>query len=63
MATASESNASQIVKEHPVHAQIKIVRDHYVKLDQVTKRREITKASGEGVEVAHRIVERTVREN
>ena len=28
------------VKTHPVHSQIKIVRDHYVKLDNVLKRKE-----------------------
>ncbi|TNV79978.1 hypothetical protein FGO68_gene2977 [Halteria grandinella] len=51
------------VKQHPVHAQIKIVRDHYVKLDNAVKRRKVASDGDSGVAVVHRIVERTVKEN
>lgn len=51
------------VKTHPVHSQIKIVRDHFVKLDNATHNRRIQKEETKEGEVVHRIVERTVNEN
>jgi hypothetical protein len=52
------------VKQHPVHAQLKIVREHYVKLDNVINNRtSIRSKEGQGNQVIKRIVERTDREN
>lgn len=53
------------VKQHPVHAQLKIVREHYVKLDNVINNRSMSIRSkeGQGNQVIKRIVERTDREN
>ena len=53
------------VKSHPVHSQIKIVRDHYVKLDRVANNRREVKQHDkeEEVPVVKRVVERTVKEN
>ena len=51
------------MKQHPVHAQIKIVKDHYVKLDNALKRRKTGEASEAGAAVVYRIVERTVKDN
>lgn len=50
------------VKSHPVHAQIKIVKDHYLKHDNVVNRRK-AKEEAKDTAVVHRIVERTVKEN
>jgi hypothetical protein len=36
----SKTDNPSDVKSHPVHGQIKIVRDHYVKLDNVMNRRK-----------------------
>ena len=46
-----------------MHAQLKIVRDHYVKLDNVINNRTIRSKEGQGNQVIKRIVERTDREN
>jgi hypothetical protein len=43
----TQTNRPQEVKAHPVHAQIKIVRDHYVKLDQTVNRRKQKEADKE----------------
>jgi len=55
----THTSRPQEVKQHPVHAQIKIVRDHYVKFDNVVNRRK----QKEGQTAITRIVERTVNEN
>lgn len=49
------------VKAHPVHSQLKLVRDHYVKVDNVLNRRK--QKEEEKAPVVKRIVERTVNEN
>lgn len=54
------------MKAHPVHAQIKYVRDHYLKLDNVVNRRKQKEAEKEEQATTApitRIVERTVNEN
>jgi mRNA-degrading endonuclease YafQ of YafQ-DinJ toxin-antitoxin module len=56
----THTDRPQEVKQHPVHAQIKIVRDHYVKFDHVVVKRRKQK---EGETAITRIVERTVNEN
>ena len=56
----THTSRPQEVKQHPVHAQIKIVRDHYVKFDNVVNRR---RQKEEGQTAITRIVERTVNEN
>jgi hypothetical protein len=55
----THTSRPQEVKQHPVHAQIKIVRDHYVKYENVVNRRR----QKEGETPITRIVERTVNEN
>ena len=55
----THTSRPQEVKQHPVHAQIKIVRDHYVKYENVVNRRR----QKEGETAITRIVERTVNEN
>lgn len=56
----THTNRPQEVKQHPVHAQIKIVRDHYVKFDHVVVNRRKQKEEQTAIT---RIVERTVNEN
>ena len=58
----NHTNRPQEVKQHPVHAQIKIVRDHYVKFDNVVNRRKQKEGDKEQKPIT-RIVERTVNEN
>lgn len=58
----THTNRPQEVKQHPVHAQIKIVRDHYVKFDNVVNRRKQKEGDKEQTAIT-RIVERTVNEN
>jgi hypothetical protein len=36
------------VKTHPVHSQLKIVREHYLKLDHVVNNRKINSKEGQG---------------
>jgi hypothetical protein len=62
MRMSKTDNPSE-VKSHPVHSQIKIVRDHYVKLDNVMNRRKSKEEDKNGNQVVKRIVERTVNEN
>ena len=44
-----------------MHAQIKIVKDHFIKYDNIVNRRKAKEEAK--AEVATRIVERTVNEN
>jgi len=59
----AKSDQPAEVKSHPVHAQIKIVKDHYLKHDNVVNNRRKAKEETKDTAVAHRIVERTVKEN
>jgi len=59
----THTSRPQEVKQHPVHAQIKIVRDHYVKFDNVVNRRKQKEGEKDGQTAITRIVERTVNEN
>jgi hypothetical protein len=58
----SQTDKPAEVKAHPVHSQLKIIREHYVKLDNVVNRRGGPNKA-EGNQVMKRVVERTVNEN
>jgi hypothetical protein len=49
------------VKQHPVHAQIKIVKDHFMKLERAAEKKDPDAPKKDAV--IKRIVERTVNEN